>query len=372
MVDSVYFLVYTISTILTILFITLGRGGIPHRQYSLQRTEYFFVPESAQFRYRRLLCIVRMRKVMKKAVYAAHFSARLAFSLSNSRKPYANKADFFQRTLPVFSAPNIGAFIMQNSQQEKNNYAQIQCPHCEKLLNVKKENALLRCPICNGGFITKIATRYKCIESEIAVAKAEKTGAGTRSTQNAAQKKLSVKQRFSAKRLALMAVFVALSYAVSWFEIPIFPATPFLKLDLGNVFILLISFLLGPIEGVVVCLLKEGLRALGSSSGGVGEIANVIMTSSYILLPSIVYHYRKGIKTVAWTLGVACLLGTGAALLSNRFINFPLYVGDGAADFFAQVVWYVAEFNLIKTAAVSVLTLLLYKRLSNFLKKWKI
>ena len=81
MVDSVYFLVYTISTILTILFITLGRGGIPHRQYSLQRTEYFFVPESAQFRYRRLLCIVRMRKVMKKAVYAAHFSVSLRFAL---------------------------------------------------------------------------------------------------------------------------------------------------------------------------------------------------------------------------------------------------------------------------------------------------
>jgi riboflavin transporter FmnP len=261
---------------------------------------------------------------------------------------------------------------MQNSQQEKNNYAQIQCPHCEKPLNVKKENALLRCPICNGGFITKIATRYKRIESEIAVAKAEKAGAGTRSTPNSVRKKTSIKQRFSAKRLALMAVFVALSYAVSWFEIPIFPAAPFLKLDLGNVFILLISFLLGPVEGVIVCLLKEGLRALGSSSGGVGEIANIIMTSSYILLPSLVYQFRKGIKTVAWSLAAACLIGTGAALLSNRYINFPLYVGGGAASFFTEVFWYVAAFNLIKTVSVSILTLLLYKRLSNFLKKMKI
>ena len=250
-------------------------------------------------------------------------------------------------------------------------YCQIQCPHCSAQLKVKKANAVLRCPTCNGAFVTAIKTRYKRTEHEIAVTKTKMTGAGTRSTQKSVQRK-RLKERFTAKRLALMAVFVALSYAVSWLEIPLFPATPYLKLDFGNVFILLISFLLGPVEGVIVCLLKEGLRALGSSSGGVGEIANVVMTSSYILLPSIVYAYRKGIKTVGLTLAAACLMGTGAALFANRFINFPLYMGSSAAEVFAQVVWYVAAFNLIKTAAVSILTLLLYKRLSNFLKKMKI
>lgn len=213
-------------------------------------------------------------------------------------------------------------------------------------------------------------------ETEKLNSEMETTGAGTSSLQknekNPARAKVSVKRRFSAKRLALMAVFVALSYAVSWIEIPIFPATPFLKLDFGNMFILLISFLLGPVEGVIVCVLKEGLRALGSSSGGVGEIANILMTSSYILLPSIVYNFRKGIKTVCWTLVAACFIGTGAALLANRFITFPLYMGESAASVFSSVVWYVTAFNLIKTASVGVLTMLLYKRLSNFLKKMKI
>ena len=269
-----------------------------------------------------------------------------------------------------FSAPKKGAFFMEKITEKTNIvYEQIQCPYCSAKLQVKKENAIMRCSACDGLFLTKIKTRYKRVE-------AERIGAGTRSTQKDGQKPLQkkggIRQRLSAKRLALMAVFVALSYAVSWLEIPLFPATPFLKLDFGNVFILLISFLLGPVEGVIVCVLKEGLRALGSSSGGVGEIANILMTSAYILLPSIVYNFRKGMKTVAWTLAAACLLGTGAALLSNRFINFPLYMGEGAASFFADVFWYVAAFNLIKTVSVSILTLLLYKRLSNFLKKMKI
>ena len=197
-------------------------------------------------------------------------------------------------------------------------------------------------------------------------------GAGTRSMENKRRNSVSVQERFSAKRLTLMAVFVALSYVISFLEIPLFPAAPFLKLDFGNVLVLLVSFLLGPVEGVLVCLLKEGLRAIGSSSGGVGEIANMLATSAYILLPSIVYRLRYGLKVVIPSLAVACLLGTGAALITNRFITFPLYMGEGAASVFADLFWYVVSFNLIKTAAVSVLTLLLYKRLSNFLKKMKI
>ncbi len=184
--------------------------------------------------------------------------------------------------------------------------------------------------------------------------------------------KTAVKTRFSAKRIALMAVFVALAYAVSFLEIPIFPAAPFLKLDFGNAFILLVGFLLGPVEGIVVCLLKESLRAIGSSSGGVGEIANILMTSAYILLPTVVYRFKKGFLTVLWTLAVGCVLGTGMALVANRFITFPLYMGEGAAAAFASLGWFVLAFNLIKTVAVSALTLLLYKRLSKFLKKLKI
>ena len=65
-------------------------------------------------------------------------------------------------------------------------------------------------------------------------------------------------------------------------------------------------------------------------------------------------------------------IATGVALLTNRFINFPLYMGAGAAKVFAESFWFILAFNLVKTVAISILTLLLYKRLSNFLKRWKI
>lgn len=199
--------------------------------------------------------------------------------------------------------------------------------------------------------------------------KEKTTGAGTSSPL-----KTRVKKRFETKRIAFMAIFVALSYAVSFIEIPLFPTAPFLKLDFGNVFILLVGFLLGPIEGIIVCALKESLRMLSSSSGGVGELANMLVTTSYILLPSVAYRFRKGLKTVIPTLILACCMGTAVALLANRYINFPLYeafLGMPAKEAFGTLWGAILAFNLIKTVLISILTVLLYKRLSNFLKKIK-
>ena len=137
-------------------------------------------------------------------------------------------------------------------------------------------------------------------------------------------------------------------------------------------FILLISFLLGPMEGIIVCVLKESLRMIGSSSGGVGELANVAATSAYILLPSVIYRFRKGLKAVIPALIGACFIGTAAALVTNRFITFPLYMGEGAAAVYRDVIWFLIAFNIIKTSSIGLLTLLLYKRLSNFIKRMKI
>ncbi len=177
------------------------------------------------------------------------------------------------------------------------------------------------------------------------------------------------KKTLSTKKLVIVGLFVALSYVISLFEFPIFPATPYLKLDFGNVFILLTGFLFGPLLGICACLVKELLCLIGTTSGGAGQVANALVTVAYIIVPCSVYKYRKGIKAVILTLIVACLLGIGAALLANRFVIFPLYMGASAADVFSDVFWYVAAFNVIKTLAVSIVTILLYKRLSVFIKR---
>lgn len=177
-----------------------------------------------------------------------------------------------------------------------------------------------------------------------------------------------MKSDLSTRNLVVLAMLVSLSYVVSLFEFPIFPAAPYLKLDFGNVLLLLSGFIFGPVAGVLACIAKELLSLIGTSSGGAGQVANMIMSISYIIVPSVVYCYKKGIKTVIVTLFIACVLGTVTALIANRFIVFPLYMGDAAPGVFKDAFWYVVAFNAIKTVSVSIITIPLYKRLK-FIKQ---
>ncbi len=171
------------------------------------------------------------------------------------------------------------------------------------------------------------------------------------------------------KIIAGTAVFAALSFIVSFFEFSIFPGVPFLKLDFSSVFALLAGFIYGPFCGVAVCAVKETLCIIKSSTGGVGELANFLVTVSFISVPAITYRYKKGFKVVVYTLIVGCLIQNGVALLANRFINFPLYLGSEAKEFFVSVWYYVWAFNAVKATSVSLITVMLYKRVSRFIKK---
>lgn len=179
------------------------------------------------------------------------------------------------------------------------------------------------------------------------------------------------KSLFSTRMLAGTAIFAALSYGVSFLEFSLFPASAvaFLKLDFSNVFIMLAGFMYGPISALMVGVIKELLCLIGSSTFGVGQIANMAVILVYVIPPSIIYLWKKGIKWVIISLVIACVLQIITALLVNRFITFPLY---GMADMFNSVVWLLVAFNAIKSVSVSAITVLLYKRIGYVFEKIKI
>ena len=173
------------------------------------------------------------------------------------------------------------------------------------------------------------------------------------------------------KCIAGTGIFSALAYLLSFLEFSIFPTASFLKLDFSAVFVLLGAFAFGPLYGVIICAIKELLCFLTkSTTGGVGEIANFLVICSFILLPSIIYRYRKGLKVVLITLIIACVLQIIASLLANRFITFPLFMKAGAKSAFHTLWPYVLAFNAIKSVSISVITVILYKRVSFILKKF--
>ncbi len=177
-------------------------------------------------------------------------------------------------------------------------------------------------------------------------------------------------QKNLTRKIVGVALFSALSFVVSLLEFPIFPAASFLKLDFSAVFILLGGFMYGPIAGIVICAVKELIRfVMGSGTGGIGELANFLVITALIIIPTVVYRFKKGLPIVIITLLLGVLTMTATALLSNRFIMFPLYMGEGAANAFGSLWYYIIFFNLIKGMAVSAIVFLLYKRVSWLFKK---
>ena len=179
---------------------------------------------------------------------------------------------------------------------------------------------------------------------------------------------------FTGKKIALAAMFTALSWGLSYLEFPIFPSANFLKLDFSFSLQLIAGYMLGPVLGEMIVLCVQLLRfilpsVIGTPSGGVGEIANFIAGTCFIFVPSVIYRFKKGFPTVIVSLVIGIVLQVAASLLSNRFLTFPLYMGADAESAFNSFFFVIVAFNLIKGVVNALIALLLYKRLKKLFFK---
>lgn len=241
----------------------------------------------------------------------------------------------------------------------------------EEVSAVSEQIEVGKCPACGGKMKSDGKGGFVCPYCDTHTVAAGGAATAAKEAGEASAKRVGFRKKyFSASVIAKLAMFAALAFAVSYLEFPIFPAAPFLQLDFSCVFVLLGGFMFGPVAAIIISGVKECLRLFTTSTGGVGELANFIVTVSFVLIPTLVYRFKKGLPVVILTLIIGCFIQVGVSLLTNRYINFPLYMPDTAEAVFAQLWWYVLLFNLIKSVAVSLLTVLLYKRISWLLNKF--
>ena len=186
--------------------------------------------------------------------------------------------------------------------------------------------------------------------------------------------------------IAYTAIFAALAGVLMLFEIPLFFAPAFYKIDLSEIPILICTFYLGPVAGVAAEFVKIVVKLIlkGTSTAFVGDFANFVVGCSFVLPASMFYHARPGKKTalVGMILGTAVMTVFGSAFnaiyLLPKFaalFGMPLdvIVGMGTkvngaiTSVSTLVLFAVVPFNLLRGVVVSLLTMLLYKRVSPLL-----
>lgn len=188
-------------------------------------------------------------------------------------------------------------------------------------------------------------------------------------------------------RMTLIAMLSAISVVLMLFEIPVWFLPSFYKIDLSELPVLIGAFTMGPVAGVLIEFIKIILNLLtnGTSTAFVGEFANFLIGCAFIVPAAIIYYNKKTKKNAicGQVLGTAVCILTGCIM--NAYVLLPAYakafhmdienlVAMGSekngmiSGMFSFVVFAVAPLNLLKCALVSVITILIYKKISHLLK----
>ena len=187
-----------------------------------------------------------------------------------------------------------------------------------------------------------------------------------------------------ARRITLISICSAIAMVLHVLDFPLlFIAPEFYKLDFSELPVLLCGFYLGP-SAAVTC---EGVKILlkllvkGTSTAFVGDFANFVVGCSFVIPAIIWYHAHKSKHSavIGLILGTISMSVLGSAFNAvyllpkfSQLFELPLdaIIGMGAKihgsihSVSTFVLLCVAPLNVVKGAMVSVLTMLLYKRVA--------
>ena len=174
-----------------------------------------------------------------------------------------------------------------------------------------------------------------------------------------------------ARRVSIIGISAAIAAVLHVLDFPLVILAPeFYKLDFSELPVLLCGFYLGP-SATVIC---EGVKILlklllkGTSTAFVGDLANFVVGCSLVLPATVFYHAHKSKHSAIIGLAIGTLVMTKFAQLYGIPLDTIIAMGTairgGVSNISTFVLLCVAPLNLLKGAVVSVLTMLLYKRVA--------
>jgi riboflavin transporter FmnP len=177
--------------------------------------------------------------------------------------------------------------------------------------------------------------------------------------------KSSNKTRLLVQMAVLSAMSVLLVYLVHF---PIFPAAPFLEYDPADIPILIGTFMLGPVGGLVITAVACVLQGVtvSSSSGIIGILMHFFATGSFVLVAGNIYKRNRTRKGAVISLVVGSLTMTVTMVLWNLIMT-PIFLGTPVDAVIALLVPAIIPFNLVKAGINSVITFCVYKSVSKVL-----
>lgn len=176
---------------------------------------------------------------------------------------------------------------------------------------------------------------------------------------------MSNTNRWDTKTLVTMALLCAISALLSFVEFPLIPGVTWLKYDASCMPAMVVGFAYGTGAGVVVGIVSAIIHGM-IMADWVGALMNILVMIAMIAPSAAIYKRNHTFKGAIIGLVVACIVTIIVAIISNLVID-PFYFGMPFEAVAALVVPVLLPFNIIKAIINSVLTVLVYKAISNLI-----
>lgn len=186
-------------------------------------------------------------------------------------------------------------------------------------------------------------------------------------------------------KIAVTAILSAVATVLMFISFPIpFLIPPFVKMDFSELPALLAAFSMGPLSGLMVCLVKNLINLLFTTTSGVGELCNFLLGVCFVIPAGWIYKVRRTRSGALLASGVGAVAMAVLSVPVNYFISYPFYTSFMPLDtiigmyqellpsvdgLLACLLIFNMPFTLLKGVLDVALAFLIYKPLSPLLHK---
>lgn len=171
--------------------------------------------------------------------------------------------------------------------------------------------------------------------------------------------------KWDTRQLVTMALMCAIGVLLSFVEFPLLPGVTWLKYDASAMPAMVCGFAFGPAAGLAVGIVGAVIHGILMADFS-GAVMNILVVVGFILPAALVYRRSRTFKSGVVGLVLSAIAATAMAIVGNLVIT-PMWLGVPLDAVIAMILPILVPFNLIKAAINAVLTLIVYKSVSNLI-----
>ena len=190
-------------------------------------------------------------------------------------------------------------------------------------------------------------------------------------------------KEINVRKLTMTAMLSAVATVLMFFSfsVPVVPS--FIKMDFSELPALIGAFSMGPVSGVMICLIKNLVNLTATTTGGVGELCNFMLGACFVLPAGLVYKRKKTKMSAITGALIGAIVMAVLSVPINYYLTYPVYaafipmdtiigmyqaINPSVTGLLDALIKFNMPFTFVKALFSVLITVLIYKHVSPLIK----